>query len=116
MSIELPSGDEPQGAPEEQLSVPRHSRSRFGWILVVLLAGVTVWALTRPSHVPALRHLARPSHTVSAQIDPPAGDLPVVPSAPVYRRRSLAWPVLTCPRGEVDQHRRIPVVAGFRRC
>lgn len=70
MSVQfLPSG-EPGIAPDEQLDTSDRSRWRGGWILAVLVAAVTVWALSPPSQSPPPRHLARTAPTVSMLADP----------------------------------------------
>jgi hypothetical protein len=60
MSVEFLPGGDPGDAPEEQLDVSQRSRLRGWWVLVVLVAGLTVWALTRPAQAPSQR-LTRPT-------------------------------------------------------
>jgi hypothetical protein len=70
MSVEFLSGGEPGDAPEEQLDVSERSRWRGWWVLTVLVAGATVWALTRPSQAPSPRHPTGPATTASRLADP----------------------------------------------
>jgi hypothetical protein len=69
MSVEFLSDSEPGDAPEEQLEMPKRSRWRGGWVLAVLVAGGTVWALTVPSQAPSPRHPAAPTPTASTLAD-----------------------------------------------
>src|SRR4051794_13960955 len=70
MTVELLPSGQPDDAPEEQLAVGEPSRRRGWWVLVVLVAGVTVWSLTRAAHSPSPRHQARPVPPVSTLADP----------------------------------------------
>jgi hypothetical protein len=55
---------------EEQLVTSERSRWRGGWVLAVLVAGVTVWALTPASHTPSPRQPAGHASTASGLTDP----------------------------------------------
>jgi hypothetical protein len=80
MSVEFLSSEAPGDAPEELLEASERSRWPGWWVLVVVVAGVMVWALTRPSQPPSQppspRHLDRPAPTVSALADPTCRGVP----------------------------------------
>ncbi|HZC53105.1 MAG TPA: hypothetical protein VE441_11470 [Mycobacterium sp.] len=75
MSVEFLSGAVPGEAPEERLDVPARSGWRGWWVLAMLVAGVTVWALTVSSQAPPARHRAGPAPTMSARADRPCRGL-----------------------------------------
>lgn len=75
MSLEFLSGEPPADAPEELLDASKRSLWGGWWVLVAFVAGVTVWALTRPSQPPSLRHLAGPA-TASTLADPTCRGVP----------------------------------------
>jgi hypothetical protein len=76
----IDSGAQPDGTQEEQLAVPQRSRWLGGLVVAALVAGVTVWALTRSSHPSrqppqttphssSPRHLAAPAPRASTLVD-----------------------------------------------
>lgn len=72
------SDRKPDDESEELLHTPARSRWLGALVVAAVVVGVTAWALTRPSHSPAPRHVvAVPTPTVSAVVDPacqgPAG-------------------------------------------
>lgn len=75
MSVEFLSSEAPSDAPEELLDASKRSLWGGWWVLVVLVAGVIVWALTPPSQPPSQRHLAAPA-TVSKLADPMCRGVP----------------------------------------